>query len=345
MGERYPSGGQKVSDHAPPSYPTQVPREQPSQYLPNSPHGYEDAEQRIGQAQQVIPMLLGGPPYLPPLTKGQKIKTGPYTVTVTDSMVLQREHQNREIYRAWIEMQQRATEPPEDEYHAAFKNIKVRRAFVKKVFFLLFLQFLFTSFYISFFMFHEPANIFIKEHWYLWVFALIIFMTSYCTISLSECGRQQSGWGGICLILLTLAESHLSAYVTVHFDVEIMLITMGLTASVSLILTIAAACCKFDCTKHAGLLGIFVLVCTISIFVLIFTLMFTRVKLIITIIGILGALVFSLYLYFDIQTIMGGRKLELSPNEVIFATTQLYVDIMGLYRYLLMFMSGTQSSS
>lgn len=55
---------------------------------------------------------------------------------------------------------------------------------------------------------------------------------------------------------------------------------------------------------------------------------------------------FFQYLYFDIQTIMGGRKIELGPDEVIFATTQLYVDIMGLYRYLLILIGvGTQSNS
>lgn len=69
-------------------------------------------------------------------------------------------------------MQQRVADAPEEEYHAEFKSAKVRRTFVKKVFFLLFLQFLFTTMYITFFMFHEPANKFMKEHWYLWVFAL-----------------------------------------------------------------------------------------------------------------------------------------------------------------------------
>lgn len=44
------------------------------------------------------------------------------------------------------------------------------------------------------------------------------------------------------------------------------------------------------------------------------------------------------YLYFDVQTIMGGRRIELSPDEIIFATTQIYVDIVLLYQYLLMFM-------
>lgn len=35
---------------------------------------------------------------------------------------------------------------------------------------------------------------------------------------------------------------------------------------------------------------------------------------------------------------MGGRRVELSPDEVVFAATQIYVDVVLLYQYLLMFM-------
>lgn len=35
---------------------------------------------------------------------------------------------------------------------------------------------------------------------------------------------------------------------------------------------------------------------------------------------------------------MGGRRIELRPNEVVFATVQVYVDIVLLYQYVLMFM-------
>ena len=35
---------------------------------------------------------------------------------------------------------------------------------------------------------------------------------------------------------------------------------------------------------------------------------------------------------------MGGRRIELSPDEVVFATAQIYVDIVLLYQYVLLFM-------
>ena len=85
-------------------------------------------------------------------------------------MVRQRERQNQEIYQAWLELQQRAAD--EDEYYGEFKQANVRRTFIQKVFFILFIQFLFTTIYISFFMFHEPAKLFIKRNWFLWIVAM-----------------------------------------------------------------------------------------------------------------------------------------------------------------------------
>ncbi|CAG5075996.1 Similar to Tmbim1: Protein lifeguard 3 (Mus musculus) [Cotesia congregata] len=274
-----------------------------------------------------IPVAAGGPPLLPHLVRGQNIQSGPYTITVTNSMVIERERQNQEIYRFWLAQQRRnlgGTQTDED-YFAEFKNSKLRRNFITKVFFILFLQFLFTALYISFFMFHPPARDFINRYWYLWVIAMTVFLCSYCSISITDCGRRQSGWGITLLLLLTLAESHLAAYISIRFNVELVLIT-------------------FDFTMWTGLLSIVGVVALMSIIIITVTLMYTKISVAITIFGAIGALIFSLYLYFDVQTIMGGRKIQISPDEVIFATTQLYVDIIGLYRYLLLVIGGSTRS-
>lgn len=102
----------------------------------------------------------------------------------------------------------------------------------------------------------------------------------------------------------------------------------------------------------------------VSIFVMIIVLMFTYIKIFHLLISIIGMILLSMvniqklftlnevynkgqgskyycalqYLYFDVQTIMGGRRIELNPDEVVFATVQIYVDIVLLYQYVLMFM-------
>ena len=57
--------------------------------------------------------------------------------------------------------------------------------------------------------------------------------------------------------------------------------------------------------------------------------------------GSLGALVFSLYIVYDTQLMMGGKhKYALSPEEYIFAALNLYLDIINLFLYLLAIFGG-----
>ena len=49
-----------------------------------------------------------------------------------------------------------------------------------------------------------------------------------------------------------------------------------------------------------------------------------------------GCLIFSLYLIYDTQIMLGGKhKYSLSPEEYIFAALNLYLDIINLFLYLL----------
>ena len=53
--------------------------------------------------------------------------------------------------------------------------------------------------------------------------------------------------------------------------------------------------------------------------------------------GSLGALVFSLYIVYDTQLMMGGKhKYALDPEEYIFAAINLYIDFIQLFRFILM---------
>lgn len=48
-----------------------------------------------------------------------------------------------------------------------------------------------------------------------------------------------------------------------------------------------------------------------------------------------GAAVFSMYIIYDLQMIMGDRKLSISPEEYIFAALNLYVDIIRIFMEML----------
>ncbi|XP_014471588.1 PREDICTED: protein lifeguard 3-like [Dinoponera quadriceps] len=297
-----------------------------------------DRAEELQQISQYIP----GPPQLPALVKGQKLRSGPYTITVTNEMVAQRERENLELYRAWMEEQRRRNVLPEedaDDYLGDFKQAMIRRSFVRKVFCIVTLQLLFTTCIVAIFMFITEAQKFMILHWYLWIAAFFLFVITYCAVSWSVKVRRTSPYNYICLSLLTIGMSYLAAFASVLYSIEVILLALGMTAVVTIIIVFVATFSKFDLTMRAGLLMIIGLVSIVAIFAMIFIMMFTYIPALRLLISVIATLMLSLYLYFDIQVIMGGRRVELSPDEVVFAATQVYVDIVLLYKYLLIFMS------
>ena len=60
--------------------------------------------------------------------------------------------------------------------------------------------------------------------------------------------------------------------------------------------------------------------------------------------GAAGAFVFSLYLIYDTQMMMGGKhKYALDPEEYIFAALNIYLDVINLFMYILMIVVGSRS--
>ena len=60
--------------------------------------------------------------------------------------------------------------------------------------------------------------------------------------------------------------------------------------------------------------------------------------------GSIGALIFSLYIVYDTQLMMGGKhKYALSPEEYIFAALNIYLDVVQLFMYILMIVGGSRS--
>lgn len=50
----------------------------------------------------------------------------------------------------------------------------------------------------------------------------------------------------------------------------------------------------------------------------------------------LGAVLFSVYLVYDTQMMMGGNhKYSISPEEYIFAALNLYLDIINIFMFIL----------
>lgn len=57
-----------------------------------------------------------------------------------------------------------------------------------------------------------------------------------------------------------------------------------------------------------------------------------------------GALLFSIYLIYDTQMMMGGNhKHSISPEEYVFAALTLYLDIINIFLYILSIIGASKN--
>ncbi|XP_023327752.1 protein lifeguard 1 [Eurytemora carolleeae] len=153
--------------------------------------------------------------------------------------------------------------------------------------------------------------------------------------------RRRTPHNFIFLGLFTVAEGFLIGTVVATYQTDEVLMAVGMCAVVTLSLTIFAFQTKIDFTAWGGallaILVIFVLFGFICIFI-------PKSRVLVLVYASLGAVVFSLYIVFDTQIMIGGKhKYSLSPEEYVFGALNLYLDIINLFLYLLQIIGAARN--
>uniref|UniRef100_A0A3P8TJD1 Zgc:110410 n=1 Tax=Amphiprion percula TaxID=161767 RepID=A0A3P8TJD1_AMPPE len=161
------------------------------------------------------------------------------------------------------------------------------------------------------------------------VLVLVFIVAFSCCDNL----RRQVPLNFIALGLFTIVEGMMLGSVSALFKAEAVMWAVGATALVSFSLSLFAMQSKWDFTTASGSLWVFGW--TLLSFALLCAIL--RSQYLYITYACLGTLLFSLYLVFDTQLILGGkhRKYQVSPEEYIFAALNLYLDIVSLFLLLL----------
>lgn len=213
-----------------------------------------------------------------------------------------------------------------------FDDRTIRHGFIRKVYGILMVQLCITLGFIALFLYHEPTKRFVRQHRELWWIALVVLFV--CLIVMACCGevRRKSPQNFFFLGLFTIAESFMMGTVASNFESDAVLMAVGITAGVCFALTLFAFQTRWDFTMMGGILFVAVIILMIFGIVAIFV----PGKTITLIYASLGALIFSFYLIYDTQIMMGGKhKYAISPEEYIFAALNLYLDIINIFLYIL----------
>lgn len=223
----------------------------------------------------------------------------------------------------------------EMEAQFAWDDKTIRRTFIRKVYAILMVQLFVTVGVVGLFTFCEPVRFFIQTHPGLYSASYLMFLATY--IALSCCGdlRRQFPWNIILLVLFTLSMAFMMGFLSSFYNTKSVVLCLGITALVCLSVTIFSFQSKIDVTSCQGVLFslcMVMLICAIAICVVV---PFGYVPWLHATYAVIGAILFTLFLAFDTQMLLGNKRYAISPEEYIFATLSLYLDIIYLFSFLL----------
>lgn len=157
-------------------------------------------------------------------------------------------------------------------------------------------------------------------------------IASLLVMACCENVRRKSPINFIVLSIFTVAESYMIAVATFRFQPDDVVMAFGITTALCLALTLFAFQTKWDFTMMGGML----FVALILLFLLGLISAFFPGKGMTLVYSSCGALLFSIYLIYDTQMMMGGKhKHSISPEEYVFAALTLYLDIINIFMYIL----------
>lgn len=171
--------------------------------------------------------------------------------------------------------------------------------------------------------------------------SLVVSVAMMCVFMCCPDTMRKTPLNYILLLAFTLAESVLVGFVSIQYTTESVLICLGITALVVLALTIFACQTSYDFTGMGPYLFCAVMVLCGFSFVLFLGSMlgasYQALRGMQVVYAGCGALIFSMYIVYDTQLIVGGKhaKFQFGIDDYCMAAISLYIDIIQLFLYLL----------
>ncbi|XP_015274224.1 PREDICTED: protein lifeguard 2 [Gekko japonicus] len=211
----------------------------------------------------------------------------------------------------------------------------VRRVFIRKVYTILMVQLFVTVGIVALFTFCEPVKGYIQSNpaWY-WASYAVFFIT-YLSAAFCLIHRRHYPWNLILLSIFTLSMAYLTGMLSSYYNTMSVLLCLGITALVCLSVTIFSFQTKYDFTSCQGVLFVMLMVLFFSGIILAIMLPFQYVPWLHAIYAVLGAIVFTMFLAFDTQLLMGNRRYAMSPEEYVFGALNIYLDIVYIFSFFL----------
>lgn len=210
-------------------------------------------------------------------------------------------------------------------------NQKIRNGFICKVFGIILYQLIITTIVVLFGLFNETFKYLLLKSTALYLICLI---ASFVLILLPLCYRNVYSsvpQNYIVLTLFTLCFSYLIAAITCVYSPQNVLAVLFLTILIVGALIIYALKTKEDFTVMGGMLCVFLILLIASSLILILI----PIPFLYLLYDIAGLIIFSFYIVFDVQLLVGDSSNKFSEDDYILAAMNIYLDVINIFIKLL----------
>lgn len=237
------------------------------------------------------------------------------------------------------------------EYAAQFADAQVRKGFATRVLSIVSLQLLLTAAMTATFFYSRGARLFLASNaWTVplsWVSGIAISSTLAC----SERARRSHPWNLVALGVFTASFGYVVAATSALYSADVVVVASAVTAAVCVGALVVAARSKTDFTRLGGVL----ILSSWSFLVAVLVGSFVRSSVAVVALSAVGAVLFSLYLLFDLQMIMSGasvggrgrvgrRAVTLDPDDYVFGALTVYLDIINVFVNVLQLVQAASDS-
>jgi FtsH-binding integral membrane protein len=219
-------------------------------------------------------------------------------------------------------------------------QVEARQQFISRVYSVLWVQLLVTSVFIGLCNQVAPLQQFLVSPlgmgfmWTSMIGVLVLTCTMHC---MRESLRRCLG-GCSFLTVFTLMMTYILGYVGAYYSTSALLMAGLSTLGIFTGLSLYAVQTKYDYTDKGGYL-----ICALfGLFMFGIFVPFFQTSILTTMYSCGGAMIFSFYIVYDTQLIVGGnhRSIQFRTDDIVLAATSLYLDVVNLFLMLLDLLNG-----
>lgn len=222
-----------------------------------------------------------------------------------------------------------------------FVDVDARHVFARKVFSLLSLQLSLTFAIVCIFRFYDPVRSYVDVNdpnahaWPIWLACFASFGTLIALSCFRSVARAYPT-NYAFLTVFTLAEGVLLGTVCAAYDASAIVAAVGVTVFLTAALVVFASQTTYDFTSYGPYLFV-ALVCSLLFSSLLMLFPYFRTEEAQTGWAFLGVVLFSFYVVYDVQLILGGKSasFQFDENDHVLATLSVYLDVVNLFLRIL----------